>query len=315
MKISRNTSAALLLFFLPCFSVEVLSGNMPLHMYFNPIMFIMMNLMYAGALLIRETVIRWNKGLVSVFLLGAAYGMVNEGIGSKGYFDPHFYAVVGFGLENFGRVFEINVPWAVDITIIHMVYSITVPIVIITVMFPGKERWLSDKSFFTLLSVFIFVTVFFTQMMSPYVAPLRPFALVIALILLLIIAAKVCPDFPAPKPIKYSGNTALLNSLPFLWGTAVAFAFIFVPALVRQWVPFPPLYVVVVIGFVFLFAWLFWRFSQMPGFSRIAFVSGILMPWIIHALTSGNSIILVAIVLMVFLIMVWRKSQTELARI
>jgi len=317
MRLPRNIKAALLLFFFPCFSVELLSGNTPLLVILiNPIGYMLMNLMYGGAaLLIRETVIRWNKGLVSVLLFGLAYGMVNEGIGSKGFFDPNFYALVGWGLENFGRVFGINVPWALGISVFHMVFSITVPIMIVNALFPERERWLNDKAFFTLLAVFLVGAVFFSQLFNgPYIPDTRAYVLVITLILLLVMAARFCPEFPDLKRINFT-NTALLNGLPFLCGLVAALASFTIPAAVRHLVPFPVFYIISLAGVEFLFVLVFWRFLQMPPRSRIALAAGVLTPMIMMALTSGKPIVFVALVLIVFLIMAWRKSSTEFAKI
>lgn len=95
---AMNYLAATTLFFLPAISVEVLSGNTTLANYISPINVIGLNLIYGGAaLLIRETTVRWNKGFASILVLAAGYGMINEGLGTKGFFNPHFYAVVQFG--------------------------------------------------------------------------------------------------------------------------------------------------------------------------------------------------------------------------
>ncbi len=97
---------------IPAISVELLSGNTPLAAYFSPLTFVILNLTYGGPLLlIRKTVARWGKGFASVLIFAAGYGMVNEAIETRGFFDPHFYAVTAFGLEDFGRAFGINVAW------------------------------------------------------------------------------------------------------------------------------------------------------------------------------------------------------------
>src|SRR5208282_1582043 len=43
----------------------------------------------AGALLIREAVIRWHKGWGTVFLLGLAYGITEEGLGDNTLFNSN----------------------------------------------------------------------------------------------------------------------------------------------------------------------------------------------------------------------------------
>ena len=51
--------------------------------------FILLASLYgSGALLIRELKVRWRKGYVSMFLLGTAYGIIEEGLMVKSFFDP-----------------------------------------------------------------------------------------------------------------------------------------------------------------------------------------------------------------------------------
>ena len=100
---STNYAAAAVLFFLPTVSVELLTGNTRLSTYFSPILFIILNLTYGGALLlVRETVVRWGKGFPSVLMFALGYGMLNEALSTKGFFDPRFYSVVSDHLEGFG---------------------------------------------------------------------------------------------------------------------------------------------------------------------------------------------------------------------
>jgi len=42
----------------------------------------------SGVILIREAMIRWKKGWASVFLLGVAYGIVEEGLALWTLFNP-----------------------------------------------------------------------------------------------------------------------------------------------------------------------------------------------------------------------------------
>jgi len=44
-----------------------------------------------GAILIRETVVRWRGGWPSVILLGAAYGAIEEGLLEPSWFTPRLF--------------------------------------------------------------------------------------------------------------------------------------------------------------------------------------------------------------------------------
>ena len=47
--------------------------------FFNPFGFVILTILYGGgAVLIRELTIRWQKSWVSLLVLGAAYGIIEE---------------------------------------------------------------------------------------------------------------------------------------------------------------------------------------------------------------------------------------------
>src|SRR5579884_2379241 len=125
--------------------------------------------------------------------------MVNEGLGSKGFFDPHFYAVVENGLEGFGRWFGINVPWALSISIFHATFSIIVPIVIVSAMFPAPERWIGNRLYAALMVLFVAVLAISFAALSPAATHYRynegpgPVGLVLCLIALDILLAWKLP--------------------------------------------------------------------------------------------------------------------------
>jgi len=74
-----RVTPALVLFFLAPAIAELLSGSAPPSEFFNPISFILLASLYgSGALIVRELKVRWNKGYVSMFVLGAAYGIIGE---------------------------------------------------------------------------------------------------------------------------------------------------------------------------------------------------------------------------------------------
>ena len=101
----RARYAAVVTFLLvPAVVVEFLTGNMTLAVFADPIILVILFGSYgSGAVLARELTLRWQKGFASTLIFGAVYGMFNETMASGGFFDPHFYAVVGNGLENYGR--------------------------------------------------------------------------------------------------------------------------------------------------------------------------------------------------------------------
>jgi hypothetical protein len=168
-----------------------------------------------------------------MFALG--YGMLNEALSTKGFFDPHFYSVVSDKLEGFGRVYGINVPWALNISVVHAVFSILVPYLVVTTIFPGQDRWIGNKLYVTLLLALIAVIVFtFLVIALPpsryhYNEGPGPLLLIIALLAALILAAWKMPSMQFSK-WNIRLNAAVLFVLSFLYTVA----YMFLPNVVRR---------------------------------------------------------------------------------
>jgi hypothetical protein len=233
---STNYAAALVMFLLPTISVELLTGNTRLSTYFDPIVFLINNISYGGALLlIRETTVRWGKGFPSVLTLSLGYGMLCEALSTKGFFDPRFYAVVSDKLEGFGRVFGINVPWAINITVVHAVFSILVPYLFVTTIFPGRDRWIGNKLYIGLILALVADTVFcFLMIALPpghyhYQEGPGPVLLIIALLAALILAAWKLPALRFSKWNLRPGAGTL-----FVAGLLFTVAYMFLPGIVRR---------------------------------------------------------------------------------
>src|SRR5205807_8317096 len=88
----------------------------------------------SGVVLIREAMIRWKKGWASVFLLGVAYGIVEEGIALWTLFNPLAQPVGNLGF--YGHWLGVNWVWTVGLLIFHSVYSIGLPIFLFGLVFP-----------------------------------------------------------------------------------------------------------------------------------------------------------------------------------
>jgi len=88
----------------------------------------------AGALLIREAVLRWHKGWGSTFLLGLAYGVTEEGLGDNTLFNSN-HGADGF-LGSFGRFHGVNWVWSTGVLSFHVIYSIGLPILLLGLALP-----------------------------------------------------------------------------------------------------------------------------------------------------------------------------------
>jgi hypothetical protein len=90
-----------------------------------------------GVLLIREAMIRWRKGWGTVLLLGAAYGILEEGIA----LETLFYSKAGpVGVLGFyGHWLGVNWVWVPGVLLVHMIFSISLPILLLGLALPDTR--------------------------------------------------------------------------------------------------------------------------------------------------------------------------------
>lgn len=169
---------------------ELLSGSSPPLEFFNPFsLFFLVGLYGCGAVLIREATHRWGKGWPTLIALGIAYGIVEEALMVKSWFDPGWMDLGDMAW--YGRWWGTNWVWAEHLTIFHAVFSIYVSIVLVDVMFPNRrhERWVSDRTLVWLLAWISFVTVFGALFMTSYRPGAGPYLLAVGATLGLIALA------------------------------------------------------------------------------------------------------------------------------
>ncbi len=136
--VNRERKALLSLLFLSPILAELVSGSSPPLKFFNPVGLPGLLALYGcGALLIRDAVIRWDKGWATLLLLGAAYGIYEEGLALKSWFDPNWDGLGTMGA--YGRVAGTNWIWAETLTLFHAVVSISIPIFLIGVLYPDLK--------------------------------------------------------------------------------------------------------------------------------------------------------------------------------
>ncbi len=119
---------------------EYLSGSTPVAaLVYAPggfLLFLALNLgLYGpGVLLVREAFVRWRPGWAGVLLLGAAYGLLEEGTALSTMFNPHA-SVVGT-LGSYGRFAGVNWVWSVGVLGVHIVFSVGLPILLLGLALP-----------------------------------------------------------------------------------------------------------------------------------------------------------------------------------
>ena len=142
----RRPGPALVLLFLSTGIGELLSGSSPPAEFFTPFGLTMMTALYGcGAILCRELKVRWRKGMGSLLLLGVAYGIAEEGIMVASWFNPGWQDLGVLGV--FGRWLGVNWVWAVELTMYHAIVSITVPIILVELVYSDRkfEPWVSGR--------------------------------------------------------------------------------------------------------------------------------------------------------------------------
>jgi hypothetical protein len=309
---SNNYLAALVLFFLPAISVELLTGDGTLATYFNPIAFVILNLTYgATLLLIRETVVRWGRGFASVLVLAAGYGMVNEAIDSKGFFAPHFYAVVANGLEGFGRHFGINIPWAINISIFHAVFSIIVPLTIVSATFRSSGPWIGNRLYAATLVAVIACSAFSFIFLTPgnysYSEGPWPITLILAIIAALIFLAWKLPT-PHPHRWQLQTNPMVL----FVIGYVFTVAYMNTPTRILAATHSVGAYVAfLLIAFVALPVWLTLKLPEPTAYGKLALVTGLLTPIMIAGLHAGaGSLVATSLLITLIAAAFWRNRRS-----
>ena len=189
---------ALLLALLSPGIAELLTGSTPVTgLVVAPLSFavsfaLLMCFYGGGALLIREAAIRWNKGWASILLLGAAYGVVEEGLAVHTFFQPGGAPV--FGLGAYGRVGGVDVLWAVGLTLFHAVYSIALPILLVRLAYPETEhRPFLGRRGPWLVGVGYVVTVALFAASTPNFPSIGLFLATVAVVVALVLAARWTP--------------------------------------------------------------------------------------------------------------------------
>jgi hypothetical protein len=203
---------------------ELLTGSTPITTLFvAPAFFAIsflgiVGLYGTGALLIREFVVYFQKGWASVLLLGAVYGIGEEGFAVHTFFEPSGAPVDAFG--TYGHAFGVNWLWALGLTVFHATYSIALPILLVGLIFPREQtiRWLDRGAVGLTAAVYLFVVALFSVVVGHGPTP-AAFAFFLLLGLgLILLAWRVPRDLLRPRagPMRApSWVIAVAGALPF----------------------------------------------------------------------------------------------------
>jgi len=260
MGIRKYLSPALALLFLSPAIGELLSGSAPPAEFFNPLGFIMLVVLYGGgAILARELTHRWGKGWPTLLALGAAYGIAEEGLICKSFFDPSWMDLGALG--SYGRWIGVNWVWSLELTIYHCVFSIAIPILLAGILFPTwRDRsWISRRKLITLAILWAANGLFIFLFISPY----RPAASHYLLTLVIMVGLGVLAwQLPHPKVVINEESSRAARAFWFLpVGFVGTLALFFLVWVVPKSGIHPLLTMSLMTGLVILVGWIVLRMS------------------------------------------------------
>jgi len=148
---------------------EMLSGSSAPLEWLNPAVPLLLIWLYgSGVLVMRETAVRWKVGWPGILLLGAAYGIIEEGLAVKSFFDPAWMDLGNLGW--YGRWLDVNWVWAVWLTIYHAVVSIAVPIFLVDWIWPRTRgvAFTSRRGYIAAIGFLASATIFIDLALTPY---------------------------------------------------------------------------------------------------------------------------------------------------
>jgi hypothetical protein len=314
----RTWAAALTLYFLAPILGEVFSFNTPpLAFVLDPSKFIFEPALYgSGALLIREIARRRGLGWPAILVMGAGYGVLEEGIFIHSWFNPMFEGL--HSLAVYGRAWDTSWVWAVGLTGFHAVFSITIPILLTEALYPRVAAipWLGPVWLRVIMVWFAFTValgaIFYGFILSRdkgYTHPPLTYLFAIALVVaLLAIGSRLRP---ATQARVVERRTPGLWSLR-LFGGVMTLAFFVAFYGLSAWQPFALVSIGGMIAVATITAWPVASWSRRPGWGaeqRLALASGAFGFWLVLSpLFFVTGLPLVALVFLILLIWLARRT-------
>jgi hypothetical protein len=191
-------------------------------------------------LLIREAVVAWNKWIASLLALGISYGALNEGLLAKTYFAvTPTSPVLGGGV---GVWLGINWPWVTEITLFHMIVSISVPVVLSFLIFPETRnvRFLTPRTVRWFIAIVLIEVLGIMALQSIFSLTFRALLpLMVLPVGILLLGIYLARRLPVPEPDRHL--TARFSRPRVLIAAGLVFFFVtFIPVLAFFPVPFVP---------------------------------------------------------------------------
>lgn len=308
-----RTAAAITLVLLAPAIGEILSGSTPLVAFLlAPVTAAFEVALYGcGALVVRELVIAWRRGWTSVFILGLAYGLIEEGAVLKALFDPSWPGAAALG--SYGRIGGVGWVWLVQVVLFHAVVSITLPILIVGLAFPDLRgrSWLGRRPRTALVTVWSSAVVVAAVLVRREYAVEPQYLVLLGAVIGLVALARIVPG-QRRGPARRMGRRVVA----FVVGAAATCTFFFVswsgPDSDR------PILVTIALQLGVAGAAVGWlkrssRSGPLTDGERLALAAGVLSLFVILALprlSDGGSVI-AAVVLVGLFVLAIRTTHSD----
>jgi hypothetical protein len=224
---------------------EIVSGNTPPHALLHPQIVLFLIAAYSFPLLVlRELSIRWQLGSLGIFILGLAYGFLNEGLIAQTLIRAERVPMPNF--KHYVYAAGVNFSWVAVIVPWHALMAVVFPLALVAHWFPScsRERWLGDRTFSILAAVLIACVAFIGLVRTPH-PQMRAFLLMMAL---LVAAASL---FRAKQPplLGAPGN----RLLPFFFGTVLYAGIFLTPMILASKRVAPAIFFAAVVAVLLMF--------------------------------------------------------------
>jgi hypothetical protein len=291
-----RSGPALTLYFLAPALAELLSGSAPPAEFFNPVGFVIMALLYGGgALIIREGTLGFPRRWRAIFILGAAYAIVEEALTAKSFFDPNWPDLGA--LATYGRWADTAWIWAWSMILYHTVFSIALPIYIVEFIYKDlrSEKWLSPRGFTAVLIAFLADVLFAYLVIGEAGKPYHPtlaqaLGAVVAVAALVLYAYRSCAVPAAHLRREGSAGNPQGPPAPSWFGFIGFFYFpgiLLLPNLLHTWKVPAIAALVLYVAASILLGRLIWRWSGAGALwnerHRFALLTGLYAPFLIAA--------------------------------
>jgi hypothetical protein len=241
-----------------------------------------------GVLLIREAKVRWNKGWATVLLLGAAYGILEEGVALSTLYNSNAGPVGSLG--QYGHWAGVNWVWVAGIVPFHAIFSIALPVLLLGLALPSTAgtRFLQGRKLaatFFILGADVFALVLVVLGAAHYWMGSNIFVLSFASIAVLVWLARLVPA----GALRSSVLVPTTSNPKFLVAGALFFPSVFLTQFVGEGAGLPAVidFLLVILGQLAFMIFLVRRVgSHGNELAQLSFSLGLISPIMVFGVVS-----------------------------